>query len=118
MAQFAALGEESAPDSEITDRIRVIVNQMPALYRSTLKFLMEFFNEVSGFEQDNKMSPYNITVNLCPNIFRSSQIENDMENQSAYFTTMIKMIEQPDLIFYDEEEEDEEDEDSDERMSG
>lgn len=47
LAQFSELGA-CASESEMIDRIGEIVNTMPDLYKSTLQFLMEFFNEVSS----------------------------------------------------------------------
>ena len=70
--QFAELGT-CASENEMIDRIREIVITMPDLYKNTLQFLMEFFNEVSSHQSENRMSPYNLAVCIGPNIFRSKQ---------------------------------------------
>ena len=99
LVQFAALSA-CASESEMIDRIRGIVDQMPDLYKNTLHFLMEFFNEVSSHESENRMSPYNLAVCIGPNIFRSKQEDLQMADQNnSYREVMIKMIESPSLVF-------------------
>ena len=51
-------------------RIKLLIDQLEPINRNTLKFCLDFFSELISYENDNKMTSYNIAVTVGPNIFR------------------------------------------------
>ena len=74
--------------------------QMPKLNYNTLKFTMAFVQEVSQHEPQNRMSSYNCSVTIGPNIFRP---EHETGQNNGYYGIMVDMIENWRTIFDGEE---------------
>ena len=47
---------------------------MPLLNRTTLLYIVSFFRKVATYEDQNKMTAYNLAVVITPNIFRSKEL--------------------------------------------
>ena len=70
------------------------------LSRNTLKYLMKFFGEVTALEPENKMTSYNCTVTVAPNIFRPVfRKEGDILSLGVHYEAMRLMIDEHDAIF-------------------
>ena len=68
---YGALNTEFPTEQEQFEQIKILVNDMDYLRRSTLKFCIEFFRELVSHEEQNLMTSYNVAVTVSPNIFRS-----------------------------------------------
>ena len=83
---------------------------MPKLNQRTLKFLVEFFQEVVDYEphnldqhfpddktlrnKGNRMSAYNVSVCVAPNIFRTkSENTKSILNHGVFYDCFIRLIE-------------------------
>ena len=69
--QYERYGElEEMTEMEKFYRIKELIDELEPLNRNTLKFCLDFFNELISYESDNRMTSYNIAVTVGPNIFR------------------------------------------------
>ena len=88
---------------------------MPKLNQRTLKFLVEFFQEVVDYEPNNlgqrfpddqtlsnkgnRMTAYNIAVCVGPNIFRTKTENASILNHGVFYDCFIRLIENYDSMF-------------------
>ena len=67
---------------------------------NTLKFLVEFFQELVQYEPHNKMTSYNIAVTVCPVIFRPRiQQADEIIGVSTFYDAFIRMIDNYHYLF-------------------
>ena len=79
--------------------MNTLKDERPLNY-STLKFCCNFFQEVVSYESFNKMTAYNVSITVSPNIFRPMiHQENELLNVGVYYDAMIRMIENYNLVF-------------------
>ena len=78
------------------------MQQMPPIYLSTLRLMMQFLKEVTEHESKNRMSSYNCAVCIGTNIFRSANRDETI-NSPIYLDITILMIEEWATIFDGEE---------------
>jgi len=81
-SDFRNAGDIFEDDKRIR-QLRNVVSTLPACHRETMKVLVTFLKKVSDFSEENKMTPSNLTISLCPEL-------------GSVFTTM---IENPDAVF-------------------
>ena len=75
-------------------KVKQLICRLDPLRRVTLKFCVEFFRELVTYEEDNKMTYYNVAVTVGPNIFRSKKnMTTDIFNHAPYYDALIKLIE-------------------------
>ena len=78
---------------------------MPMLRFKTLKFIIEFINELTQYQAENKMTSYNCSVCIAPSIFRRSNKNQKNkviivdENYKSYYSVMVDMIDHCSEIF-------------------
>ena len=73
--------------------IKFMLEKLPELNFNTLKYHIEFFDEVTMSEPRNKMTAYNLAVTVGPNIFRPKQNSSkDIVNVAIFYDLLIKMI--------------------------
>ena len=61
---------------------------------------MEFFHEFTLFEEENKMSAYNLAVSLGPNIMRRvKEKDGDFINHGAMYEALITIIVNYEMLF-------------------
>ena len=73
--------------------IRFMLERLPTLNFNTLKYHIEFFDEVTMSEPQNKMTAYNLAVTIGPNIFRPKHNSSkDIVNVGIFYDLLIKMI--------------------------
>ena len=73
--------------------IKYLLNELPPLHFNTLKFHVEFFQEVVDHEPMNKMNSYNVAVTVGPNIFRpKSHKKGDEYKVGIFYDLLEKMI--------------------------
>ena len=72
--KYEAFGQLGNIDEEFRlQKIKEILSEIKEerlLYYNTLKFCIEFFQELVTYESKNKMTAYNMAVTIAPNIFR------------------------------------------------
>lgn len=91
--QFGQL-DQIEDDVEKLKKIKELIDEMPKLNQRTLKFCIEFFQEVVDYESENRMTAYNIAITVSHNIFRSvGDTGNDIVNHGVYYDAFIRMIE-------------------------
>ena len=80
--------------------LKFLLNQLPELNFVTLKFHMEFFQEVVQHEPLNRMNSYNVAVTVGPNIFRPRVSTcKDIVNVGIFYDLLIKMIDRNAELF-------------------
>ena len=95
--KYEAFGELGNIEEENRlQKIREILSEIKEerlLYYNTLKFCLEFFQELVTYQKDNKMTAYNVAVTVAPNIFRpKSRVNEDLTNAGIYYDAFIRMI--------------------------
>ena len=89
-----------SPELKDLTVLKQLINQLPAQNFNTLKFHMKFFNKVVQNEYANKMTYYNISVTVGPNIFRPEQnTTKDVINVGMYYELMQRMMELEPILF-------------------
>ena len=69
---------------------------MQKLQFNTLKFTMAFLQEVTTYEPQNRMTSYNCSVCIAPNIFKP---EHETGKNKGYYGIMVDMIDHWKTIF-------------------
>lgn len=76
----------------------MLLRDLPDINRSTLLYLARFFNDVSTYQAQNKMTAYNLAVIVTPNLFRSRELTSkDLLNHGTLtdiFTLIMGNVDQ------------------------
>ena len=69
--QYERYGElVTMSEVEKFSTIKELIDELEPINRNTLKFCLEFFNELISYESENRMTSYNIAVAVGPSIIR------------------------------------------------
>ena len=69
------------------------IRETKPLNYNTIKFLMEFFHEFTLFEEENRMTAYNLAVTMGPNIMRRmKEKDGDFINHGVMYEALITII--------------------------
>jgi hypothetical protein len=71
--EFRDLPKLMSPQKKL-ESIVTLLRDLPDINRVTLLYLARFFNEVSTYQDKNKMTAYNLAVIITPNLFRSREL--------------------------------------------
>ena len=92
--------KETQVDIIMLMNIKFMLNKLPDLNYNTLKYHIEFFDEVTMSEPFNKMTAYNLAVTVGPNIFRPEQNSaKDLVNVGIFYELIITMIQNHKELF-------------------
>lgn len=69
------------------------IRETKPLNYNTIKFLIEFFHEFTLFEEENRMTAYNLAVTMGPNIMRRmKEKDGDFINHGVMYEALITII--------------------------
>ena len=69
------------------------IRETKPLNYNTIKFLIEFFHEFTLFEEENRMTAYNLAVTMGPNIMRRvKEKDGDFINHGAMYEALITIM--------------------------
>ena len=80
--------------------LKFLLNELPELNFNTLKYHIEFFDEVVQNEEQNRMTAYNVAITVGPNIFRpKNNKKKDIVNVGIFYDLLIRMINDHEILF-------------------
>lgn len=88
-----------ASDSEKSEHLQNVFNQLPRQHKDCLEFLMFHLSRVASRESENLMSPKNLAVVFAPTIMRDMSIEREMTDMHAKNNAVQFIIENSHTIF-------------------